>query len=133
MSSSDYVVPRNTPPDQIKYKRPVLTTSFLGRFVRKCRLEYVKLDFDAAVFLWNAFRSFRATTAKSQSIPLSEWHSSRYKALLASTAVPFLSSDVRPEQSSDANVTDGSENAFGFQIPKESTRPNEGILLYNTC
>lgn len=30
----------------------MLITSVLGRFLRRCRLEYVQLDFDAACQLW---------------------------------------------------------------------------------
>jgi hypothetical protein len=32
-----------------------MVTSVLGRFVRRCRLEYAQLDFDAANRLWEIF------------------------------------------------------------------------------
>ena len=31
----------------------------LGRYVRRCRIEYIKLDFEDAGLLWNVFKQYR--------------------------------------------------------------------------
>lgn len=40
---------------EAKVAKPISISSMLGRFVRKCRLEYIKLEFDEAGLLWSLF------------------------------------------------------------------------------
>jgi len=44
---------------ETKVAKPISISSMLGRFVRKCRLEYIKLDFDEAGLLWSLFQISR--------------------------------------------------------------------------
>ena len=60
MSSSTCLASRDSSPTEFKVQRPLLTTSILGRFVRRCRVEYIKLDYDEAELLWNLFKASRA-------------------------------------------------------------------------
>ena len=57
MSASDCLASRLSSAIEIKPQTAILTTSVLGRFIRKCRLEYMKLDFEAASLLWNLFKA----------------------------------------------------------------------------
>ena len=65
MSTSNYLTSRAGSADGFVVDRPILLTSVLGRFVRKCRLEYVKLDFEGAGFLWSLFEVLRTPNSKS--------------------------------------------------------------------
>ena len=65
MSTSDYLTTRLSSPVPVNIIRPLLIYSTLGRFVRKCRLEYINLDFDTSGLLWKLFKSFRAPTMKN--------------------------------------------------------------------
>jgi hypothetical protein len=87
MSASDYLTSRQSLPNPSKIKRPIVITSILGRFVRKCRLEYIKLDFGQAGILWSLFKSLRAPTIKDFNIE------------------------------NEAITPDDLEEIFGFQIP----------------
>ena len=64
MSIEDYVVSRHNWPNELKVARPLLNSSMLGRYVRKCRLEYIKLDFEDAGFLWTALKQYRIQAVK---------------------------------------------------------------------
>jgi hypothetical protein len=55
MATADYVTSRISSTDGFNVEKPLLVTSILGRFVRRCRLEYIQLDFDAAMRLWDMF------------------------------------------------------------------------------
>ena len=55
MSAGDYFTSRMSSTNDCNVEKPVLVTSTLGIFVRKCRLEYFQLDFDAANRLWELF------------------------------------------------------------------------------
>ena|SRR5579859_956916 len=61
MSTSHYYITRQTSPDAYKVERPVLDASLLGRFVRKCRLEYMQLEFEGQGQLWALFKSARSS------------------------------------------------------------------------
>ena len=65
MSTSNYLTSRAGSADGFVVDRPILLTSVLGRFVRKCRLEYVKLDFEGAGLLWSLFEVLRTPKSKS--------------------------------------------------------------------
>jgi hypothetical protein len=65
MSTSNYLTSRAGSADGFVVDRPILLTSVLGRFVRKCRLEYVKLDFEGAGLLWSLFEVLRTPNSKS--------------------------------------------------------------------
>lgn len=65
MSTSDYLTTRLSSPVPVNIIRPLLIYSTLGRFVRKCRVEYIKLDFDASGLLWKLFKSFRGSAMKN--------------------------------------------------------------------
>jgi hypothetical protein len=65
MSISDYLTWRAGSANGFVVDRPILLTSVLGRFVRKCRLEYVKLDFEGAGLLWSLFEVLRTPNSKS--------------------------------------------------------------------
>jgi hypothetical protein len=67
MSTNNYLESRDSSPVEFKVQRPLLTTSILGRFVRKCRLEYIKLDYDEAELLWSLFNVSRASTSEYMS------------------------------------------------------------------
>jgi hypothetical protein len=60
MSISNYLASRAGSANGFVVDKPILLTSILGRFVRKCRLEYVKLDFEGAGLLWSLFEVYRA-------------------------------------------------------------------------
>jgi hypothetical protein len=60
MSISNYLASRMGSADGFVVDKPILLTSILGRFVRKCRLEYVKLDFEGTGLLWSLFEVYRA-------------------------------------------------------------------------
>ena len=64
MDTSDYVATRGSIHTPAKIKRPILISSILGRFVRRCRLEYIKLDFGGEERLWILFKSLRAPSIK---------------------------------------------------------------------
>ena len=64
MSTSDYLTTRLSSPVPVNIIRPLLIYSTLGRFVRKCRLEYINLDFDSSGLLWKLFKSLRAPTVR---------------------------------------------------------------------
>ena len=55
MATADYITSRISSTDGFNVEKPLLVTSILGRFVRRCRLEYIQLDFDAAIRLWDLF------------------------------------------------------------------------------
>jgi hypothetical protein len=61
MSTRDYVTVRYPVAHSTKVERLLLAPSLLGRFVRKCRLDYIKLDFQQSGLLWNCFKTLRAT------------------------------------------------------------------------
>jgi hypothetical protein len=67
MSTGSCLISRHSSADDNKVERPLLDSSILGRFVRKCRLEYIKLDFGATGDLWNLFKAFRAPSS-------ADWH-----------------------------------------------------------
>lgn len=60
MSVSNYLTSRAGSVNGFMVHKPILLTSILGRFVRKCRLEYVKLDYEGAGLLWSLFEVYRA-------------------------------------------------------------------------
>ena len=68
MSLSIYLAARSASPDVFSVPRPILTSSILGRFIRKCRLEYIALDFQAAGFLWDLFKALRERKSKNHGI-----------------------------------------------------------------
>ena len=65
MSTSYYLTSRLSSLVPARIKRPLLRSSTLGRFVRKCQLEYIKLDFSAARLLWTLFKSLKAPSIES--------------------------------------------------------------------
>lgn len=68
MSLSIYLAARSASPDMLSVPRPILTSSILGRFIRKCRLEYIALDFQAAGLLWDLFKALREQGSKNHEI-----------------------------------------------------------------
>ena len=59
MSTSNYLYSRRGT-TETKAVRPIAISSMLGRFVRKCRLEYIQLQFEEAGLLWGLFKISRA-------------------------------------------------------------------------
>src|ERR1700737_4871871 len=59
MGIDSYLITRDSSVDDWKVERPLIDASIFGRFVRKCRLEYIKLEFEAAGALWNLFKAIR--------------------------------------------------------------------------
>src|ERR1700733_11455395 len=59
MSISNYLFSRRSSTMEAKVAKPISISSMLGRFVRKCRLEYIKLEFDEAGLLWSLFQISR--------------------------------------------------------------------------
>jgi len=57
--TDDYVVSRQSPKEEWRVTRPLLSSSMLGRYVRRCRIEYIKLDFEDAGLLWTVFKLHR--------------------------------------------------------------------------
>ena len=58
-SISTCLISRQSSAADNKVERPLLDSSVLGRFMRKCRLEYNKLDFGGAGQLWDLFKAVR--------------------------------------------------------------------------
>jgi hypothetical protein len=57
MSISDCLAARHAPENESAPQRAILISSLVGRYIRRSRLEYMKLDFADAVQLWNLFRA----------------------------------------------------------------------------
>ena len=64
MSLSNYLASRFTSSNSFSVARPILISSILGRFIRKCKLEYINMDFDAAGLLWDLFKALKTGNSK---------------------------------------------------------------------
>src|SRR5271170_6616697 len=68
MSTSNYLSSRRSSTMETKVAKPISISSMLGRFVRKCRLEYIKLEFDEAGLLWSLFRVSRGPSQQKEDL-----------------------------------------------------------------
>jgi len=59
MSCSNNLATRELSCEESIVDRPLLTSSTLGRFIRKFKIEYQKLDFRDAGLFWSIFVNFR--------------------------------------------------------------------------